>query len=424
MAKAMLVAAGTTGLAAGSTRYLFVGTGRILGNATESSHQVAFGVAGTISKLEVNITVNGATSDTVITSRIDGSDGNQVITIGAGATGKFNDLDHVDTFDAGALVNVRAVIGATSAVSFDGLAVLYETSGDASVNIIIAGPGAHASNNTTRYFHPIGDTTVQTAEDDTVFTVRRACTLKNVFVRVASNARTSDTVLTLRKNGADTAITFTYAASETGTKEDTVNTVDLEAGDTFNWESVTGAGTGESFQYTTVKVEIETSDGSIIIGNGDDAGNTQNSNVTTHYAIGGDTSQDVVEERREVTMRYAGTARNMAIRVATNTIATSPIVITLRKNGEDTALSVSIDAGATGLLTNLDDSVSFVEGDVLNYQSITPNTSGSIIYDNMQLELIPAAAVVASTGRRSISHRSILQTQRVSRNLSEIGISA
>ena len=54
---------------------------------------------------------------------------------------------------------------------------------------------------------------------------------KNLYFRMGTNLRTTPTTFTLRKNKVDTALTVTYAAGETGIKEDTTNQVQYEVGD-------------------------------------------------------------------------------------------------------------------------------------------------------------------------------------------------
>jgi len=77
------------------------------------------------------------------------------------------------------------------------------------------------------------------------------CTLRNARFYAGSNASVGNTVVTLRLNGADTAIAVTYATTETGLKSDLTNAVAIAAGDRvtlkIDAQGATGLFTFDSF---------------------------------------------------------------------------------------------------------------------------------------------------------------------------------
>jgi hypothetical protein len=94
-------------------------------------------------------------------------------------------------------------------------------------------------------------------------------------------------------------------------------------------------------------------------------------------ANGSDTESDVYVPL------MAGTLKNFRVYVRNNT-ASNTNTITVRKNGVDTALVISITAGATGLKQDTTHSVAFTDGDLftLSYSSATGgeiNLSGGTI---------------------------------------------
>lgn len=96
----------------------------------------------------------------------------------------------------------------------------------------------------------------QTTENN-VQSVHRGpdATLKGLRVVVHTNARLSNSTLTTRKNGADTAQTVTITASTTGTFTDLSDNVSLTAGDTYSY-SVSVGGTANSFVITLSLIHI------------------------------------------------------------------------------------------------------------------------------------------------------------------------
>jgi hypothetical protein len=104
-------------VAAGATEYGSLMGGVIGDSATESTRQSVTTSAGTMSRWYFRTSsTQPASGSLVLRSRINGSDGNLVITIAAGsAGGTFSDLTNSDTVAAGDLVNYKATNNAAGA---------------------------------------------------------------------------------------------------------------------------------------------------------------------------------------------------------------------------------------------------------------------------------------------------------------------
>jgi len=90
----------------------------------------------------------------------------------------------------------------------------------------------------TRYASLQGRENIATAEVGARLTMRGSGTFRGIYLET-NNAQpvTGGLTVTLRKNGADTALTFTIAAgSAAGVYSDTANTVTFADGDTFNFK--------------------------------------------------------------------------------------------------------------------------------------------------------------------------------------------
>ncbi len=78
----------------------------------EANAQYKFPVTATASLLGVNVTSNGVSDTTTVKLRINGVDGNQVLSIGAGLTGEFIDITNTDSLVTDDLICLQTIVGA------------------------------------------------------------------------------------------------------------------------------------------------------------------------------------------------------------------------------------------------------------------------------------------------------------------------
>ena len=223
-----------------------------------------------------------------------------------------------------------------------------------------------------------GDRTTGTAtEANMESTLKKAGTAKNAFFFINSNARTTDTLLTLRKNDANTAITITVAAGVSGIVEDTTHTVSYAIDDKICWSYVLGTGTG-NFQLTTMSLEFEnTSRECAIIASTILAHEGVNANLTRYLPIAGAHLVDTTEANSQMKARHSFTISGLSIKVITNTV-TAASTLTLRKNAVDTALIATITASTTGVFSDTSNSVTVTDSDQISLE-ITTGATGTTI---------------------------------------------
>ena len=94
------------------------------------------------------------------------------------------------------------------------------------------------------------------SENDVGYLVNVAFTLTQLKTKVLTNGITANTVITVRKNGSNTASTVTYTSGSTTDQNDTVNTVAFAVGDILTI-SIVGGGSGTSI--TGLIISITTS---------------------------------------------------------------------------------------------------------------------------------------------------------------------
>ena len=232
--------------------------------------------------------------------------------------------------------------------------------------------------NTAQYYNAIGprmnggnQTAANLAFNETK--LRTACTVKRLLVHVPTNARPDICTVTVLKNGVATALTVAIPAGATGNFEDTTDSVSFAAGDTICY-SITFAAVDASsilvdaFSFIASPASPAFSVGYFI--GGFEALNA--GMLTQYYNIFGGVQGNLIaiaEGDWQYKVKTAQTWSKLSLYIPANgnglTVNTP---VKLRKNGVDTALSVTIPGGnvSPGLLEDNVNSVSLVPGDLVD----------------------------------------------------------
>jgi len=249
----------------GATRYLPIFNADLGSNTTtEADALQTIRRDATFSKLCAHAHSNLSTGTTTVRLRKNGGNGNMVVSIPALATGFFIDDTNTDSVTAGDTVCFSVLTGSALLTTLRSVTMLAKSaSGNPHVYLgLNNGSGTLASltvASRTGYFPICGQQTGDGNTTDNEYNRTRipcAGTVKNMQMLVTGNARGTDTVIMLRKNGADTSITFTVPAATTGTFEDTTNSESVAANDTISYRMTTGTGTG-SFNASRISCLFE-----------------------------------------------------------------------------------------------------------------------------------------------------------------------
>jgi len=380
----------------GVTCYAQLGQGRFSVDATigatEANMQVTYRTAGTLSKLWVKVQTNSVNGNTTITVRKNAADGNMTVTFPASTTGIMRDTTNTDSVAAGDKLNFKIVsAGSSGNIKFFAASTVFS----ATTNTAIRHGGypqySPGFDSATYYFPIAGDPAANPTESNSKFDVNSAGTLKNLFVNVTFNARTSTTTIKSRVNGADGNLVVSIGAAATGIFEDTANSDTLAANDDVNFSLTMGAGAGESIALYGPSVDIVTT--------------TNKFHVITSYApatglglgagyhyIGGTLQEaKTAVANAQIECNLYAKASNLFVNVVSNalTVATT---IDLYLNGAATALTLSVGAGASGQFEDATNVVSLCPTDLLAYH--VGNTAragaftGSIIGMMMEMNIL------------------------------------
>jgi hypothetical protein len=378
---------GGTTTANTSNNFFQLSNGWIVRRNTEATSQIVYRTAGTISNVYVRVTANSNAGSVTFRTRKNAANGNASITIAASATGTFEDTSNTDTVAAGDKMCYQSTIGgATGTMNYSLLSCIF----DASTNYIsrLACDGSNlTSASTTSYFPLSGQTTgVTSVEANAQHKIKKAGTFKNLCISITSNARTTDTVFTLRLNGADTALTVTVAGGAAGFTEDTSNTVSVAVDDLLDFKTVTSTGTGTLvLDNLVVSYESTTRHGFIDAGALGASGELVVNANTTNYAIpGGETRVYTTEAEAKLKPRMRINSSFLSIAVGANTVSATS-TFNLRVNGADVTQTLSIGANTTGYFHDITHTDMITATDEFDYQLITGATGTSMTIRQMSL---------------------------------------
>lgn len=382
--------------------------------STEALSQMLARDSYTWDRLYVRIRTNTLNGNTVVHSRIAGADGNQTVTIGAGATGAFEDNVNSDNLVAGNLFDWKFDTSASTSGSCYFTLVSSRLATGANTTPIIGISGDvdnSALTGNTYYSTIVGHFQFDATEVHSQYLIRVSATLSNLFLYVDANNIDGASTFRLRKNGANGNQSITIPAATTGSFEDAVNTDNVVSGNLLNYQMVCGGTSGTlACRNACMKCNSDgrwTGAGTPV----DGAGHAFNS--TFYICI-----EDFARTKSSIELDTQSEARadldaaKMYVYIRSNGLD-SATTITLRENGANTALAVSIGAGLTGAFEDLVDTIHIVNTDLINWQVVTGGSASDlrpsyIAFEQQQYTAPPpGAAPQAAMANKLIAERII-----------------
>jgi hypothetical protein len=358
---------------AGATEYWPLANTSLVKSSTETDRQIPYRTSGVLSKLYVRITGNSTTAASTIRTRKNAANGGLAIRVPSGYTGVLEEDLLTDAVTAGEKWNLQTVSGGTGTLSFTIMSVHFKSNTAGEVVSKLSTSSHGITTNGTRYTNIDGLSTVGATELDHSSKLRKACTIKNLWVNVTANARTTNTTFTIRVAGADTTITVTYGNVETGFKEDTTHTASVSAGDNISIKHVAGTG-AETLTYSA-GFELVTTDGSCYVCCTASSSASINANQTNFMAFGGQ-NRNTTESQVRQKARLAYSISELTTNVTANTVTANSTMV-VRVNGVDSALSITYGNAETGI-KNDSDVVDILETDEINFEIVTGATGTAL----------------------------------------------
>lgn len=346
---------------------------------TEAFTQVTYRTSGVLSNLWVAVYLNNLDGTTTIRTRVNGSNGNQVVSIGSSTTGTFEDASNIDSVVAGDEVNVSSVTtGTTGTVTVGTIDTIFSSNTSTLIRLAEYDSGGTSLtfNSNTEFCTAVGSPQTASSEVETKLDVSIAGTLKNMFVYIGANTRVNTSTYKSRVNGADGTLAVSITASSTGIFEDTSNSDSIAANDDINYSLTQGAG-GGTLEVYLVSTEFETTDNTFFTSSSNAGGSTVNAALTRYINLAGNASARNGEDQANSKLNMSAVASNLVIYISANTVTASS-TFALRKNGSTTSLSISIGASTTGAFEDASNTVPLVSTDLVNHILTTGSTGTSL----------------------------------------------
>lgn len=235
----------------------------------------------------------------------------------------------------------------------------------------------------TRYLAPGATmpTTALTVEADAQIIVPVAGTISMMSAYVTANTLSGAATLTLRVNGAASALTISIGAGATGQFTNSTNSVSVAAGDKIAIERVTAAGSGSITHADLLCLCESTNNAQLWETPQQSVSWPTNASATLYAPVYGNPGFTLGTDRRS-TVTAAGTWRGLGMYVTANT-RTSTTTITSRINGSLGTQTFSIPAGATGFFSDTTHTDALAAGDEVNIAVANGTGAGALTVANL-----------------------------------------
>lgn len=355
--------------------------------------------SGTLSNFWIRVTTNTNSNSTTLTFIKNGLNGNESISVNANTTGTFTDTLDTDGIAANDLVSMKMVFG-TTGITFQMSILAFTFASDIdTVTKMLSTLNQDVTNNTSSntYFRSaFGNTTgsISNTEAQCKNRQRKAGKYRNCGVHVRTNTSANASTWRSRKNGANGLISISIGAGTTGDVTDTANSDSVSPGDDFCYSHTTGAST-VNIEITWAIIDFASTAQDSIHSSSYDGGITINTAVTDYWALAGDLNTPLsTESDSQILVNSAYTFSELTINVQSNGI-TNASTLTLRANGADTSLAVSIGNQQTGVVSDSinTDNYTAASTDQMNYKLVTAaqGTSMNISHISSWANLSPPA---------------------------------
>lgn len=242
-----------------------------------------------------------------------------------------------------------------------------------------------------RYLNPAGGLANLSVEGSAELPCREAGTFSNMQMYLPSNTASVTTVVTLRKSGAGTAVTFSVGPDLAGLFEDNVNTASFANTDTFCIEVNVPTEAGSNFfNIHTVALTFTPDNSSNTISwlcaEGNPTITINGASQTGFYNISGFISNSS-ESGQKFRIRRAYTASNFHLYISSNARVNDTVFRT-RKNGANGNQIITVGAGLAGYFEDNSNSDSLAIGDDYNFTYTTGTGTENLVLVNIGVQLL------------------------------------
>jgi hypothetical protein len=227
-------------------------------------------------------------------------------------------------------------------------------------------------------------TGVTAANEPSVAIPYPAGTFSNLYLRVTASTTVNPIIFTVRKNGADTAMTITIPAGATGVFEDTTHSFSINAGDKVNYKTAASTTGTISISVMSIIFDATTNCVSKLVADGYPVATASVSRFTViSGAVSATSTSGTICNN---TIRKIATVKNHSTYVSANARTTDTSFF-IRKNTTNTAITIVYANIETGLKQDTTHTDTTTADDVLDYRIVTGAGTETLTVDFNAIEL-------------------------------------
>lgn len=350
---------------------------------SESSTYATVQEAGTFQNFYATIlsnAISGGTSTFVM--RDNSLSVNESLSVGASASGEFEDTINQDTITAGHKYNIMFTPGDTThTLTYLNFRTLFNTTTNTATRMAnYLGAQAYTAASTTYYFAGTNGVSPNANTTESLVKARQrlAGTMQNMFVNVFSNTRsvacTVNSRLDTGSGSNNGNMTKSITASGSGMFEDTVNIDTVAAGNDYNFSFTTGSDTGHSITMMLIGNTFLSTTGYTYYQTTDTV--TPNSTSIWYYALGGRLF-NMTEAKAQTKAGENKKFSQMTINLSANSTGTG--TMSFRVAGANGKQAVSVSASSTGNMTDTSNVDYVTPSQEINYSYVCGASSGVTI---------------------------------------------
>lgn len=362
----------------------------LLYSSSEAEVQTKHRAAETLSRLGCRLVTNTHTNTGTLKLRVNGADVNQSVSLTASTTGFFEDATHSDTIADGDLVNVSLGLtgGGGGGVTLG--TIVCKVAGPSNTTVQYFSFSGHTDDLTqttasqTAYANLGGgntNTSPSTAESDTVSKMRTAGTFSHLQCNINTNSWASAFTFRIRKNTGNGSSSLSVTGATTGLFEDVTNSDSVVSGDVCNYSYTAPAGSGSlKISQIAVKYVSSSTDFELMSGWNGSGMHTQFSTSVPSYlnliGVCGDISGTEADWKTKVP--FGAVMKKFIADLSGNNSGTD-VTATVRQNGSDTTLTVSITNHTTGRFEDTTHTSTLSDGDDIDVKFTNPNSTTFVL---------------------------------------------
>lgn len=245
--------------------------------------------------------------------------------------------------------------------------------------------------NTTQVWFPLGQVNVDTTETNTQITFRSAGVISNFFVNLSANniGATPSVIITLRIGAANGNESVSPGLAASGVFEDTTNTDTVTSGNLIDVQSVPQKTTG-TFSMAETAHHFSANSNTVSRLTCTAPLSVSTSAVTRFFQFHGILSDTATEANTNCRMRKAGTLKNLAVNVTTNTRSTTSTYQS-RVGGANGNLVVTYLTNITGVHEDTSNTDTVTVGQDWNWTLVYGTGATAFVTQSIAVDFISTA---------------------------------